>query len=98
MKLPPDPGWMGDPRRGASLGRASSPAGNGETIVRKFTLRHVRLNNGGYDSGGTYWGLGPRLYWAASECGGISCYIRARDRQAAKDTIRNRYPGARFYQ
>jgi len=28
----------------------------------RFYLHHVPLDNGGYDRGGAYWGLGPRLY------------------------------------
>lgn len=64
---------------------------------RKFYLRRLRLNNGGYDSGGAYWGLGPPLYWACSEDSTIDRYFRARDRNAAKTELRKEFPGAVFF-
>lgn len=58
----PDRGWMGDTRRGASMGRASRPAD--EETGERFHLRRVHLNSGGYDAGGAYWGIGGTLYEA----------------------------------
>lgn len=103
-KLPVDTGWMGDPKRGASLGRASSPAKD-KTVARKFTLQHIRINSGGYDSGGAYWGIGARLYWAHSEPPEgwigpnaiVEHFIRAHNRTHAKATIRVLYPNAKFF-
>jgi len=61
----------------------------------KFTLQRVRLNSGGYDSGGSYWGVDAPLYWATDET--ESFYFRAADRQAAKTHIRTKHPTAMFY-
>jgi hypothetical protein len=57
----------------------------------KFTLRHIRLNNGGYDVNGGYWGNGEPLFWYCSDCGKHSEYIRAISRDAAKSKIRSYY-------
>ncbi len=58
----------------------------------KVTLRKIRLNRGGYDSSGAYWGLGVPLYRYSyihplnnTE---YSCYIRASSRALAKEKIR----------
>ena len=55
----------------------------------KLSLRHVRLNNGGYDDSGCYWGTGVRLYNYQSDSGHIDGYIRAPSRQNAKERIRS---------
>lgn len=92
----PDPGWCGDPARGASMGRygVSHP---GDEPTSKFTLQRVYLDNGGYDQGGAYWGGGTPLYWFATDDGEISDYLRAGSRESAKAQIREKYPDARFY-
>lgn len=69
----------------------------------KFNLRKVRLNRGGYDARGQYFGAGPKLFsydaeWQEGDffhCAGD--YIRARDRDEAKQKIRKEYPTARFF-
>ena len=94
-KLPESAGWMEDPKRGAALGRVARGAKTEDGI--KFNLQHVRLNSGGYDSGGAYWGVGQRLYWACSEDGAIDRYFRAYDREAAKQKLRADFPNARFF-
>ena len=82
------------------MGRPSS--GHGAEPTTPFTLRRVSINQGGYDSGGAYWGTGAPLYYfeAYEECDGdeteISDFIRASSREHAKDIITARYPGARF--
>lgn len=46
---------------GAPMG---GPAlGHGVSHTTAFELRRIRINNGGYDDGGAYWGLGIPLYW-----------------------------------
>ena len=88
-------GWCGNPSRGAALGR---PSIHGEkNYSGKMHLRRIRLDNGGYDSNGTYFGSGPPLFWYASDDGTIDCMIRAKDRAAAKVIIQKDYPKARFY-
>jgi hypothetical protein len=89
-------GWCGDPKRGAAMGRGARHAADKEAPV-KLTLRHIRLNSGGYDRNGTYFGIGQRLYWYANEAGDIDAMLRADDRWDAKSKIRNLYPYARFY-
>lgn len=51
--------------RGADMGRTSTlPAVN--VSNPRFHLVRVRLDSGGYDSGGAYWGHGKPLYRAVS--------------------------------
>lgn len=82
-------------RHGAPMGRPPSypmyeiPGG----LVR---LRHLPLDAGGYDSGGAYWGIGQRLYWATDEDGG-EAFFRATCRGAAKEHVRQISPTARFH-
>lgn len=89
-------GWCGDPKRGAAMGRGARHA-EAKAASVKLTLRHMRLDNGGYDRNGTYFGIGQRLYWYANEAGDIDAVLRAHDREDAKDQIRELYPNARFY-
>lgn len=66
-------------RYGAPMGRGVS-----EDLLRgRVSLRHVRLDSGGYDSGGAYWGHGIPLYYAeGAESGYV--YVRAMSRDYAK--------------
>jgi hypothetical protein len=86
-------GWYGDPRRGAALGRSAhhSTAEGG-----KFFLRKVRLDNGGYDANGTYFGHGDPLYWC-TDCDEVDFVFRAESRAAARAHVLEQYPEARFY-
>lgn len=72
--IEPDTGYMGDTRRGASLGRGNVK-GDPDTGVR-FYLQRMQLDSGGYDSGGAYWGHGGRLYRYESEDGEASGTLR----------------------
>lgn len=90
-------GWCGDPRRGAALGRHDRHAPDFEG---KLVLRRVRLDVGGYDQNGTYFGArrpGRALYWYAAEDGSIDAMADAAGREDAKGKIRVRYPRARFF-
>lgn len=91
--------WMGDPARGAALGRTSFD--NGGAVIDAtdppFRLRCVRLDAGGYDRGGAYWGHHLTLYYYADGSGQVDGYLRASTRDAAKAAIRETYPTARFY-
>lgn len=89
-------GFGGDPKRGAALGRSTRHNIDRAASV-KLTLRHVRIDSGGYDRNGTYFGHGNPLYWYADESGGIDAVLRADDREHAKESIRELYPNARFY-
>ncbi len=66
---------------GASMGRRSS----GE-LCGKISLQRVRLDSGGYDKGGAYWGTGTPL-WYAEDQDGNNKYFRAPTREAAKDKL-----------
>lgn len=48
---------------GAPMGRGSS----GDAPKGKVRLFEVRLDSGGYDDGGAYWGHGKRLYCVEGE-------------------------------
>lgn len=65
----------------------------------KFVLQRVRLNQGGYDRYGSYWGVGAPLYYYELDSykDDIFGHIRACNREDAKERIRESVPGARFY-
>jgi len=86
-------GWMGDPRRGAALGRPSRAAPSSAPLVMR--LRHVRLDSGGYDAGGAYWGHHKRLYTAFTDDGAHVLFFRADDRAAARAHALGSFPNAK---
>ena len=89
-------GWCGDPRRGAAMGR--NPILNADpTKPIKLVLRKIRIDNGGYDCLGTYFGWGAPLYWYANSEGTLDACLRADNRKEAKAEILRFYPQARFY-
>lgn len=88
-------GWMGDPKRGASLGRRDRVGER--TYDGVITLRRVRLNADGYDGLGTYWGIphSSQLYWFASATNHIDQTIWAKNREAARAHVLSLYPNAK---
>ena len=91
-----DPGgWCGDMSRGAALGRNDFHTDSGAML--KFYLKKIRLDDGGYDSNGTYFGVGQDLYWYADEDENVDAMLRANDRNDAKRQVIDKYPNARFY-
>ncbi len=68
-----------------------------QAAALKMTLRRIRLDSGGYDSQGTYYGIGQPLYWAASDDLSYDSVFRADDRDDAKAHVRELFPAARFY-
>jgi hypothetical protein len=80
---------------GAPMGRGS--AHSTEAQSPKLRMARVRLDNGGYDNGGAYWGHGEPLYHVESENGEIDYFVRGYDRERAKREVRAKYPTARFY-
>ena len=80
---------------GAPMGRHTGPDFLDVDAGRLY-LRRVRLDSGGYDCGGAYWGLGAPL-WEALDQDGNGRIFRARDRTDAKRLICQDFPGARFY-
>lgn len=86
-------GWCGDPSRGAALGRPTikGPA----DFSGRLCLRRVRLDTGGYDRNGTYFGHGAPLYWYASDDGEIDGMMRADSRRRARLQLLLTYPKAK---
>lgn len=68
-------------RYGAPMGRTESPLSEGPRAIRIF---RVRLDSGGYDDGGAYWGhsRGEALYCAQCDDGGRK-FVRAPSRLQA---------------
>jgi len=90
--------YEGPHRYGAPMGRGTTAASlRTSPDAVKVSLRRIRLNGGGYDRGGAYWGAGVPLWWAGSDCGLVDLYFRAADRIAAKAHVRQQFPGAAFY-
>lgn len=80
---------------GAPMGRHTGP-NYLETCAGKLYLRRVRINSGGYDDGGAYWGIGQPLFHV-EDPDGNSQFMRAHNRAAAKTKILADWPGATFY-
>ena len=78
---------------GASMGRRdiiTEPL-----TVKKLHLQRVRLDSGGYDPGGAYWGHGAPLFVAW--CDGREMFFRAGDRAEAKEIVKAVFKNAKFY-
>lgn len=102
-----------DCRYGAPMGRPAKHWDLPEGTHIKLHLVKMRLDSGGYDSGGAYWGLRipvnfvrgdgaivrvtPCLYWYYDDSGMVSGYIDAVNRAQAKAEIRRVYPLALFW-
>lgn len=86
-------GWMGDPGRGSAMGRCAI---HGQPEGRIY-LRKIRIDSGGYDPNGTYFGFGNPLYWYADTDSNVDAVLRADSREGAKQQIRERYPRAQFF-
>lgn len=80
---------------GAPMGRPENGGTPGESV--RLYLQRVRLDSGGYDSGGAYWGLGQPLYTCFDEAADYLRFFRASSRDRAKETIRGESPEAKFY-
>jgi hypothetical protein len=91
---------------GAPMGRTGTHCADVD-IPFKFYLQHIRLDSGGYDSGGAYWGQEGPLYQyytdypdgfeGETSSSAPEDFIRAADREQAKEIIRKDYPLARFF-
>lgn len=74
---------------GAPMGRRSYAAHDPSKGAPRLSLQRLRLNQGGYDSGGAYWGIGDPM-WVATDGDGIEVFVRAPTRDAAKQAVRVR--------
>ena len=82
--------WMGRPHH--------TPPIREEGARPRLTLRRVRIDSGGYDAGGAYWGFGAPLYQVSGDNGSdevVEYYIRAATREDGKQQVLARYPSAR---
>lgn len=89
--------WREEKESLRALFKAAKAREAGEGPAPKITLQRVRLDSGGYDSQGAYWGIGEPLYWAADDSGAYDETFRAADREKAKAHVRETFPNARFY-
>lgn len=71
--------------RGAPMGRRDYVGG---APVGPVTVRLIPLDEGGYDEGGAYWGLGDPLWNACDEGGELDAFFRASSLPAAKRHVR----------
>lgn len=95
-KLDPTPEVNG--RYGAPMGRPTTTEHTVNDQAAPMRLVRVRLDSGGYDAGGAYWGLGePLYYFEASPAGLVSGYVRGKTREDAKRAVRELHAAARFY-
>lgn len=67
-----------------------------KTFTGRVYVQHVRLNSGGYDSRGNYFGVGSRLYFVWDEDCIIEEYHRASDRADAVAIARDIFPVAKI--
>lgn len=80
---------------GAPMGRSGGHF-NLDYEGDRLQLFRIRLNAGGYDAGGAYWGLGKPLY-CVMDGDGDHDFFRAKDRDDAKAKILADWPDAKFY-
>ena len=69
----------------------------GYLVPLKVSVSRIRLNGGGYDSRGRYWGGGAPLYHVASDYDSINYELRADCRLSAVAEVARRYPGIGFH-
>lgn len=82
---------------GTSMGRRDNMTETSYPV--KFHLERVRLDSGGYDNGGAYWGNGAPLYYAYGDGAEErqEVFFRAYNRDDAKKQLRAAYPKCSFY-
>lgn len=78
-------------KHGAPMGRAEN---HKPATGAPFRLQMIDIDSGGYDPGGAYWGIGEPLFFYTD--GGTEAFIRAPNRERAKERIREWFPTATF--
>lgn len=96
---------------GAQMGRRNWLPEHPEKPIR-YLLIKLKFHDGDYDKGGAYWGGGSddHIYWARSVepvelLTGYDdavedhseVFVRSKNREEAKQDIRDQVPGARFF-
>jgi hypothetical protein len=69
------------------MGMGRRRYGSEEQATGRIYARRVRLDRGGYDSGGAYWGTGAPLYRVFDEGGNFEDFVRAPSSVAAKTSF-----------
>jgi len=65
--------------------------------MAKWYLRRMKLNSGGYNSSGHYYGIGAPLYKATRDDDDEVVLIRARTRRLAIIELKARFPNAKLF-
>ena len=89
-------------QHGAPMGRCDKVHDYHEKVghlqpTGKIHMARVYLNQGGYDNGGAYWGIGGKLYMAWHAQNDFVRYVRACDRESAKAQVLETWPRVSFY-
>ena len=79
---------------GAPMGRTECQPLSTKGVI---TVRQVAINDGGYDSGGAYWGLPNNLYHCTNE-EGLSVFFRGVNSNRVKEKLLKLYPEATFHE
>lgn len=79
----------------APAARAPRAAKGPKNAGPAIAVRRVKLNRGGYDSHGRYFGVGLPLWEYESDDGESTGHVRAAGKAAAKAEVRKKYPTAR---
>ena len=69
----------------------------GMALESPVSIQEVRLDSGGYDRTGTYYGRGAPLWQVRTRVDDLYFRLRAPDRDAVKRRVLELYPYARFY-
>lgn len=85
--------------RGAKLGHANQLPVNVQAQL-KLHLEKLRIDSGGYDTSGCYWGLPGNEHVYCAWCQvepPVFIFKWARNREGAKSLVRGILPNARFF-
>ena len=89
LKVGEGAGWCGNPSLGAAMGRES--ASHMEDTVK---VQAMQMEDGAYDTGGTYWGCGSREHgymYILEDSLGTQAYLRIKPGELAAE-VSKRYP------
>lgn len=79
------------------MGRAAWGLDEHRNRPMMMYVQRVRLTNGGYDSGGAYWGDGTPLFCGWAENLDARVFVRAKDRALAKRAVKEHFVNAIFF-
>jgi hypothetical protein len=69
----------------------------GYLVPLVLSVSRIRINGGGYDRRGGYWGVGLPIYHVVSDYDSVNFQLRAEDRTEALAEVSRRCPGASFH-